>query len=343
MLCLTCTGSAAGSLGVDIEFEKLLGRVFGDDFIEHFRHKFPSGYVDLMANFEARKRSVSDYQTTPSNVTLPFAFINAFRKWKGCTVEQAVKKFNSNDICYSAKIGMLRLQPSLIQQLFKPVTSEIVSHIDAVITNPTVPNIQYLFLVGGFSESQILQSAVRKAFESQVKVIIPQGVQLAILRGAVLFGLDPTVINIRRSRLTYGIGVLNKFIHGKHPRSKYIVQDGLEWCADVFDKFVLVDQSLGLGDCVTRSYTPAKCGQRSTVLHIYSSERDDVRYITDHGVQRCATLVLDLDSDDDCNYTNGQRREVKVSMIFGDTEFKVSAVDCISSKTVRAEICFNPT
>lgn len=52
---------------------------------------------------------------------------------------------------------------------------------------------------------------------------------MAILRGAVLFGLDPQVIKQRRSRMTYGVGILNKFQHGLHPPSKKIVKDGIEW------------------------------------------------------------------------------------------------------------------
>ena len=43
-----------------------------------------------------------------------------------------------------------------------------------------------------------------------MRIIIPQDVALTILKGAVVFGLDPTVVTVRRSRLTYGIGVLNR-------------------------------------------------------------------------------------------------------------------------------------
>ena len=38
---------------------------------------------------------------------------------------------------------------------------------------------------------------------------------LMLFIGAVLFGIDPSVVVIRKSRLTYGLGVLNKFIESK--------------------------------------------------------------------------------------------------------------------------------
>ncbi|RWS04957.1 heat shock 70 kDa protein 12A-like protein [Dinothrombium tinctorium] len=350
------TGGAFGSVGVDAEFEKLLENIFGVDFMDHFKTKLTSGFVDLMTAFEARKRSATTTQTTPSNISLPFSFINSYKKFKGNSIENAVKKYASDEITYCSNLGMLRLQPSLIQKLFQPITREIVQHIQSIILHPHAQGVSYLFLVGGFADSQILQQAIRKAFSQLVKVIIPQGVSLAILRGAVLFGLDPNIINVRRSRMTYGIGVLNRFDYEKHPLSKKIVRDSIEWCGDIFDKFVLVDQSIAMGDVVTRSYTPAKDGQRYTVLHIYCSDRDDVTFITDESVQRCGTLVLDLDSDSNnslrrsessasssvpaADNVQNQRRVIQTKMIFGDTEIKVMAIDMSSGKTVRAEVDF---
>ena len=44
-----------------------------------------------------------------------------------------------------------------------------------------------------------------------------QGVGVAVLRGAVLYGLDPSIVHVRRAMKTYGIGVIKPFIHGEHP------------------------------------------------------------------------------------------------------------------------------
>ena len=43
--------------------------------------------------------------------------------------------------------------------------------------------IEYLFLVGGFAESAMLQAEIRKEFGQQVKIVIPQEASLAILKG----------------------------------------------------------------------------------------------------------------------------------------------------------------
>ncbi|XP_022252151.1 heat shock 70 kDa protein 12A-like [Limulus polyphemus] len=332
------TGGPYGSVGVDQEFEKLLNDIFGADFVEEYKMRRPAGYVDLMVAFEARKRNTSPFNSNPLNISLPFSFIDFYKKYKNSSVESALRKFSQKSIKWSSQ-GMLRLEPSAMMNLFQPTVHHIRQQIANILNNPNIGAIDYIFLVGGFAESQILQKEIRDNFSPRLKVIIPQGVSLAIVKGAVLFGLDPTIVKVRRSRMTYGVGVLNRFIHGVHPPDKLVVKDGVEWCADVFDKFVICDQSVGLGDVVIRSYTPAKAGQSCSVIHIYNSERDDTNFITDLGVKKCGSLILDLS---DPKHLSGvlHRREIQTRMVFGDTEIKATALDVATGTCVKADIDF---
>jgi len=150
----------------------------------------------------------------------------------------------------------------------------------------------------------------------------------ANVTGAVLFGHDPTVIHVRISRQTY-----------KHPKHKLIKRDGIEWCTDVFDKFVLTDEPVTLGNTVIRSYTPAKVGQKLSIINIYSADKTDVKFITDVGVKKCGTLQLDLTKVID-KVPARKRREIQARMEFGDTEVKVSAVDIDTGISVKANIDF---
>ena len=175
----------------------------------------------------------------------------------------------------------------------------------------------------------------------------------------MLFGLDPTIVNVRRSRLTYGVSVLNRFVSDYHTPEKKIVKDNIEWCADIFDKFVLVDQSIGLGDTVIRKYTPARQNQAQCIISFYCSESDKAIYVTETGVRKIGenvcldisrrftrlsvlgTLVLDM-FNEGYSFLSGKdrRREIQTRMVFGDTEIKVSALDVTTGKCVRATIDF---
>lgn len=85
-------GGPYGSLGVDYEFEKLLCKIFGEDFIEQFKIKRPAAWVDLMIAFESRKRAAAPDRTNPLNITLPFSFIDYYKKFRGHSVEHALRK-----------------------------------------------------------------------------------------------------------------------------------------------------------------------------------------------------------------------------------------------------------
>ncbi|XP_037660229.1 heat shock 70 kDa protein 12A isoform X3 [Choloepus didactylus] len=331
------TGGPYGSLGVDYEFEKLLCKIFGEDFIEQFKIKRPAAWVDLMIAFESRKRAAAPDRTNPLNITLPFSFIDYYKKFRGHSVEHALRKSNVDFVKWSSQ-GMLRMSPDAMNALFKPTIDSIIEHLRDLFQKPEVSTVKFLFLVGGFAEAPLLQQAVQAAFGDKCRIIIPQDVGLTILKGAVLFGLDPAVIKVRRSPLTYGVGVLNRYVEGKHPAEKLLVKDGTRWCTDVFDKFISADQSVALGELVKRSYTPAKPSQLVIVINIYSAEHDDVSFITDPGVKKCGTLRLDLTG------TGGTavpaRREIQTLMQFGDTEIKATAIDIATSKSVKVGIDF---
>ncbi|XP_075071683.1 heat shock 70 kDa protein 12A [Mixophyes fleayi] len=331
------SGGPYGSLGVDYEFEKLLCKIFGDDFIDQFKVKRPAAWVDLMIAFESRKRAAAPDRTNPLNITLPFSFIDYYKKFRGHSVEHALRKSNVDFVKWSSQ-GMLRMNPDAMNALFKPTVDHIIEHLSNLFQKPEVCGVKFLFLVGGFAESPLLQQAVQQAFGNQCRVIIPHDVGLTILKGAVLFGLDPAVIKVRRSPMTYGVGVLNRYVEGKHPPEKLLLKDGTRWCTDVFDTFILADQSVALGETVKRSYTPSRPSQLLIIINIYSSEKEDVSFITDPGVRKCGTLRLDLTGVESSGVPS--RREIQTIMQFGDTELKAMAVDIATSKSVKVNIDF---
>ena len=100
------------------------------------------------------------------------------------------------------------------------------------------------------------------------------------------FGLQPGVVVTRKSRLTYGVSVLNRFRRGVDPESKLVVRDGVEWCADVFDTLVGVGQSVAVGETVVRRYAPAAATQRHSVFTVYSTDKPHPHFVTDRGVRR---------------------------------------------------------
>jgi len=171
----------------------------------------------------------------------------------------------------------------------------------------------------------------------------------------VCFGLQPGVVATRKSRITYGVSVLNRFRRGVDPESKLYVRDGVEWCTDVFDSLVRAGESVAVGDTVVRRYAPAGASQRASVFTVYSTDKPHPRFVTDRGVKKCGTLRLELEPAADAAASPAAEaaeqegppaapaagpREVQARMTFGDTEIKVLALDVATGKAVRASIDF---
>ncbi|XP_044941981.1 heat shock 70 kDa protein 12B isoform X2 [Mustela putorius furo] len=332
------SGGPYGAVGVDLAFEQLLGRIFGEDFITTFKRQRPAAWVDLTIAFEARKRTAGPHRSGALNISLPFSFIDFYRKQRGHNVETALRRSSVNFVKWSSQ-GMLRMSCEAMNELFQPTVSGIIQHIEALLARPEVQGVKLLFLVGGFAESAVLQHAVQTALGARgLRVVVPHDVGLTILKGAVLFGQAPGVVRVRRSPLTYGVGVLNRFVAGRHPPEKLLVRDGRRWCTDVFERFVAAEQSVALGEEVRRSYCPARPGQRRVLINLYCCAAEDARFITDPGVRKCGALSLELEPAADG--TSSGRREIRAAMQFGDTEIKVTAVDVSTNRSVRAAIDF---
>ena len=327
------TGGAWGSIGVDCQFEMLLEQIFGRRFIKDFTRHYPVNWLEIMSYFETKKRSFDPTRHHPSNMPLPYTFVEYYRKTTHSSVYEAVINHGDSNIQWTSQ-GTLRLSSKAMQQLFKPVVAYIVKHIEQLTKELEKP-LEYLFLVGGFSESPVLQQAIRDSFSATMQVIIPQDVSLTILKGAVMFGIDPTLVNIRRSAMTYGVGCLHQFDPNMHPPEKRVVKDGKDWCTDIFDLFVKNGQAIPHGHSITRAYNPARSAIKSTVITLFVSKNENINFVTDPGVEKIGELRLRMPDT-----TGGRNRELSMTMLFGDTEISVEAVDITSGQTATAQVDF---
>lgn len=332
------SGGACGSIGIDGEFLKLLSIIFGTSLMKRFKQEKPSAFIELLLNFESKKRSASnDRRNSTYGIFPPFSFVEFYRKHTGREVGDIIREFNKEGITWSSQ-GMLKLSHVVMEKLFQSTLEKIVQHIKEVLHKPRLSSsITHLFLVGGFAESQLLQDEVKRQFSRTLKVIIPQDVSLSVLKGAVMFGLDPHIVSLRKATHTYGIGVFQPFQPGLHSEDKLIISEGKKWCADVLDEFIRIDQCLQIGESIVRRYTPTSSDQDTILINIYSTESERVRYITDCGVTHCGILRLKLTKKENRNY---RPREILTRFVFGGTEISASAIDMESGAQVDTNLDF---
>ena len=194
--------------------------------------------------------------------------------------------------------------------------------------------VDFILMVGGFSESPMLHGYIRQAFPDK-KVVIPNEAGLAVLKGAVIFGHNTNMVKERKAKYTYGIGTSAEFIHGEHPEEKKIYKDdGVSLCKDLFGVHVQVGSTIKTGQShVARNYKVTRKLQNAMEFEVCASKKRNPRFITDPGCIKLGTLLLEIPGV-------GLERSADVHLMFGETELHVFAVDKQTGNEVTAKFDF---
>jgi hypothetical protein len=138
--------------------------------------------------------------------------------------------------------------------VFEPVVSQVLTLIDGQLNQS--PNLEAIFLVGGFGQSNYLFRRVEEVFASRVGMIgVPPRGELAVVRGAVYFGLNPQVVTERVSRRTYGVETRMLYQPGLDPIEYSVVgADNRLFCRQRFSVYVHKGQSVKVDECISKNF-----------------------------------------------------------------------------------------
>ena len=324
------TGGAWGGTVIDTQFVTLLYKIFGEDFITSFQNEYPKDFVELMQDFEIKKRGENE----SIRVSLPYNFCNF--KHYGRSVQECIKSFAAQaeaELKFSS--GKLVLAAEVVNELFKDALDRINEHIKSLMLKSKLKDSRYIFLVGGFAESYRLQRSLKKEFSETVNVLIPEEASLAVVRGAVAFGHDPSSICQRICRYTYGVGSYLPFQDGEHRDDLKVESDGMTLCKNIFQIWAEAGEIIGHNESWHESYTPIINNQKGIIFEFYKSSRRKVKYVDEEGVVKCGCLVIEMP-----NLTGDKARSVDLDVIFGGTEIRVVGYDHTSQTRRETYIDF---
>ena len=321
------TGGAYGGIKVDENFEQLLKDIFGDVFIDEYKTSSASLWLEMTNDFEKRKRKSGG----GINITLSYKFILKVQEHKKLPIGDVIKTYPGKGISF--KDGVLRFDPEVVANLFAPVINGIVSHIQELLQNKKLKDIEYFFCVGGFNESKHLKFALQENFAAKYKLLIPEEASLAVMKGAIQFGHHPDVIRSRVSARSYGVSAMTAFIPILHDLEKAVKLNGRLMSVDTFTTFVRKDQEVPVGFSQTHEFKPLTEKVEEAKVQVFSSDRDRAQYVTDEGVEHHADITIKWNS-------TGQDRIIKVTMTFGGTEVEVKAVTFPGENHAETKINF---
>ncbi|KAK3586349.1 hypothetical protein CHS0354_027316 [Potamilus streckersoni] len=328
-------GGDWGGTKVDKAFTDLLTDIVGNDVMKEVDMKDKSDLMDLFREFEVKKRNFKPDMEGKISMKVPIALAEICKAKRGTEIKDIIASTEKYKNRISWIGDKLRIEPDVATDFFQESCNAIVEHLESLFNEPEVQDVPTILMVGGYSESPILQDFVKTKFK-QKKIIIPSDPGLAVLKGAVIFGHNPYSIAERICRYTYGMNTLVPFIHDIHPLEKlYITDKDEEKCLDIFLKFAEI------GDPVRTdvpqyegTHYPANYEQDGVTFSIYASTDRDPTYVTDESCIHLGTLNIDLQE------TVGNDRPISVQISLSGTEIEVEAKEKNTGMAVFAKFEF---
>lgn len=295
--------------------------IFGKTFINKLKTEKPNAYLDLCWEIEATKKTVMPGAAGEVGISIPYCAINALCVLeKKQSIEDVIICHNDsdNEMKVQLKDDKLVIQTEHILTHFRCLVEMIIKEAEAAIGSIDV---SLIILVGGLANSRILIEEM-KLFFPHKRVISPEDSNLAVLKGAVLYGHNPTIIDPRITKFTYGIEVLDCFNEQQHEKSRR-QQDG--WgnycCKNAFGLIIRQNENVPLGKIISKRYSTCFPYQKTVALNVFTSNIDNPLYTDDGTCRKIGKLIVDIPDP------SKSKRSLDVQYTFGDTELKIKATE----------------
>lgn len=325
------SGGPWGGTKVDEEFNQLLIKIVGAPVFKKFCDENKADHIDLQRELETKKRTITPTSTGKITIKVPVSIVQTYENEMGETIKEAIENspFEGKIQWISDK---LRIEADVFKGLFKTCCEKIVSHVKTLLNNPAVKGTNIFLMVGGFSESAMIQDALIKALPNG-KVIIPEEAGLAVLKGAVIFGHRPVSITSRVARYTYGINISPPFDKSIHPEDHRVAVGDFDRCRDVFKRYIQEGDTVRVGEARSGKHITLKASQREMLLKIFASPKREPKFVDEEDTEYLGKVIVNLPDSED-------KIRVEVKMMFGETELTVEAQELSSNAKYRAYFDF---
>ena len=179
-----------------------------------------------------------------------------------------------------------------------------------------------LIFVGGYCANEVLISKIKNNLGEKYNYIQPNNPSLAIMEGALLFGLNPGIIHTRLAKYTLGLECRTTWddkIHSKGGEKQFDEENKEWYCKNIFSKLIEVNQKLNYNESLPpRTYYTTV--PRKSSLIFYKSLKPNPLFTSEKGVEKITGCELDSKKD----YPIGEK--ITIYVYCGGTCLDVKAV-----------------
>ncbi|XP_060603563.1 heat shock 70 kDa protein 12B-like [Ruditapes philippinarum] len=156
------SGGDWGCIMVDKEFENLVERIVGEKVFEKFKQEEKEDWLDMQREFELKKRETKVNSADKIRMRFPLSLTKLY------------EKHSEKDSCtslassgYAGKINLkndkMTIPNTVFVELFDKSVTKTISHLKSLLAEDSFKEARILLMVGGYSESLVLQHAVIEA------------------------------------------------------------------------------------------------------------------------------------------------------------------------------------
>lgn len=297
---------------------------------------------DLYNEWKVIQEKVSFYKKITNNLrNLNFTLnCELFEDFRDDSLKVLVDKYNES--CQEGwKIGInnekkwrLSFPYKIIFDMIENQASKISAQISEVFQNSD--KIESIFYVGGYSSNEVLISYIKNKFP-QLSHLKPSYPQKAVLNGAVLFGLYPEIIKVRKAPYTIGFNCddfWDENIHGGFGQKYYDSKSNTFKCRNSLHPFIKKVQDIPKDFIVEQDFITMN--SRIIMLKFFKSEKENPVLWTENGVELIGNLQLDLGED----YPE-EERDFIIKLKFGGTFVDATCYHPKSRRNLSFPLYFN--
>ena len=310
---------------MDNIFFQFLNKLFGEAIIQEFVTKYKKDFLLMMREFERVKRHASPYAKTFIELKLPACIELLCQKQQyNDTVENLI--FRS---VYKGRVHVIkhkiRIDAVVCNEFFRAITVEMAKVITHNLTAvSTAKDISILVLVGAFAESAVVQDILHHELVGKTKItqiIVPPEADVAVLKGAIIFGNTPSNVLCRVNKYTLGLRIARLYNPELYPPKKRVVLSGSEYVLDVFSPFLSIGTRIPVGFVSHQALTSTEPMQKKIEIDVYFSNELSHNFTTDEGSSRLGQYFYHIPSP------SAEARTIYVDFILGDTELYLYVTD----------------
>ncbi|CAG8611977.1 5309_t:CDS:10 [Diversispora eburnea] len=207
------TGDLCGSTYVDKNFRAFLEKKLGKSALmnlqnKHYEqyqymiHEFFCPYIKFLFNGDQAEFKIIELD---------------IEKWCPALIDYVSQEIKEE---MEEEDWLIEILFQDVFEMFHPVVENILTLINNQL-NSSRKKCSAMFMVGGFAESPYLIKMIEERFSGRVPLIaVPQNPITAILRGAVMYGLNKKAVKHRKLTMNYGVEVFPKWIQDVDPKAR---------------------------------------------------------------------------------------------------------------------------